>query len=301
MPPQFLVIGHIVQDLAPDERAAAPAWRLGGTASYAAFLAVRLGLDTAVLTAAAADLALEEALPGAEIVRIPSPRSTQIRNLYTTSGRVQYVPQRAATIERRSLPEDWRRAEIVLLGPVASEVDEALTACFSQTLLGISAQGWLRDIGPDGRVRPRPSLRWRAETVLRPARVLFVSDEDLSPSRRGRASLARWSRQVEVLSFTRGERGADICHRGAWRHVDAFPAEVVDPTGAGDIFAAAFLIRYRETGDPWEAARFAASAAAFIVECEGLANIPDRTMIEARLRAHPEIVARQGGALEPLL
>lgn len=289
MPPQFLVIGHIVQDLAPDERAAVPTWRLGGTASYAALLAIRLGLETAVLTAAAADLALEEALPGAEIVRIPSPRSTQIRNLYTAAGRVQYVPQRAATIERRSLPEDWRRAEIVLLGPVTSEVDEALAACFPGALLGVSAQGWLRDIAPDGRVRPRPPQRWRAESVLRPARVLFVSDEDLSPSAEG--SLARWSREVEVLSFTRGERGAEVCHRGAWRHIDAFPADVVDPTGAGDIFAAAFLIRYRETGDPWEAARFAASAAAFIVECEGPTNIPDRTMIEARLRAHPEIVA----------
>jgi sugar/nucleoside kinase (ribokinase family) len=292
MPPQFLVIGHIVQDLAPNERAAAPTWRLGGTASYAALLAIRLGLDTAVLTAAAADLALEDALPGADIVRIPSTHSTQIRNLYTAAGRVQYVPQRAATIDRRSLPADWRRPDIVLVGPVAGEVDEALTACFPQALVGISAQGWLRNIGLDGRVRPRPPQRWRAETVLGPAHVLFVSEEDISPSRRSRAFLARWSRQVEVLSFTQGERGAEVCHRGAWRHVDAFPAQVVDPTGAGDIFAAAFLIRYRETGDPWEAARFASGGAAFVVECEGLANIPDRTMIEARLRAHPDIVAR---------
>jgi len=292
IPPQFLVIGHIVQDLAPDERAAVPAWRLGGTVSYAALLATRLGLDTAVLTAAAADLALEEALPGAEIVRVPSPRSTQMRNLYTATGRLQYIPQRAPLIEPGSLPDDWRKAEIVLLGPVAGEVDDALAACFPQALLGVSAQGWLRDIGPDGRVRPLPPQRWRAETVLRPAHVLFVSDEDLPPPRRRRAVLMRWSRQVEVLAYTRAERGAEICHRGAWRHIDAFPAEAVDPTGTGDVFAAAFLIRYRETGDPWEAARFAAGAASLIVESEGLADTPDRTMIEARLRAHPEIAAR---------
>jgi len=291
MPPQFLVIGHIVQDLAPDERAAAPAWRLGGTASYAALLAPRLGLDTAVLTAAAADLALEEALPGAEIVRVPSPRSTQIRNLYTAEGRVQHIPQRASAIKPGSLPDDWRRAEIVLLGPVAGEVDDALAACFPQALLAVSAQGWLREIGPDGRVRPLPPQRWRAETVLRPAQVLFVSDEDLVPSS-AEAALARWSKQVEVLAYTRAERGAEICHRGTWRHIDAFPAEAVDPTGAGDVFAVAFLVRYREAGDPWEAARFAACAASFVVESGGPANTPDRTMIEARLRANPDIMVR---------
>jgi len=292
MPPQFLVIGHIVQDLAPDERAAAAAWRLGGTTSYAALLATRLGLDTAVLTAAAADLALEEALPGAEIVCVPSPESTQIRNVYTAGGRVQYIPQRAASIEPGSLPDDWRRAEIVLLGPMAGEVDEALAACFPEALLGISAQGWLREIGPDGRVRPLPPEGWEAETVLRPAHVLFVADEDFPPSRRRRAVLTRWSRQVDVLAYTRAERGAEICHRGTWRHIDAFPTEAVDPTGAGDVFATAFLVRYRETSDPWEAARFAAGAASFVVESDGPANTPDRTMIEARLRAHPNIMAK---------
>ena len=100
-----------------------------------------------------------------------------------------------------------------------------------------------------------------------------------------------WSRQVEVLAYTRGDRGAEICKRGTWRHIDAFPAETVDPTGAGDVFATAFLVRFRETSDPWEAARFAASAASFVVESDGLANIPDRAMIEGRLRANPDIMA----------
>ncbi len=291
MPPQFLVIGHIVQDLAPEEGGAASSWRLGGTASYAALLATRLGMDTAVLTAVGADMALEQALPGAEILRVPSPRSTQIRNLYTAAGRVQYITQRASAIKAASLPEDWRRADIVLLGPVTGEVDDALAARFPQALLGVCAQGWLREIGPDGRVRPLPPQRWRAETVLRPAHVLFVSDEDFPPSS-AEAVLTRWGRQVEVLAYTRAERGAEVCHRGAWRHIDAFPVEAVEPTGAGDVFAVAFLVRYRETGDPWEAARFATSAASFVVESDGLANTPDRTMIEARLRAHPDIIAK---------
>jgi len=291
MPPQFLVIGHTVQDLSPGQGDDAPAWRLGGTVSYAALLASRLGLSTAVLTAAAGDLPIEDALPGVEIVRAPSAHSTQIRNVYGPSGRVQHILQRAAPIRADSLPDAWRRAEIVLLGPVTREVDEALADCFPQALIGVSAQGWLRDIGPDNRVRPVPPERWQADRLLQPGRVLFVSDEDL-PKANVEAVLDGWSARVEALAFTRAERGAEVCHRGVWRRIGAFPAAAVDPTGAGDVFAAAFLIRYRESGDPWEATRFAACAASFIVESEGLANTPDRRMIEERLRAYPEIVAR---------
>ena len=289
MPPQFLVIGHTVQDLSPGQ--GAPEWRLGGTVSYAALLASRLGLNTAVLTAAAADLPIEEALPGVEIVRAPSAHSTQIRNVYGGDGRVQYILQQAAPIRADALPEAWREAEIVLLGPVTGEVDGALADRFPRALIGVSAQGWLRDIGPDNRVRPVPPELWQADQLLQPGRVLFVSDEDL-PKEGVKPVLDAWSARVKVLAFTRAERGAEVCHGGGWRHIEAFPAAAVDPTGAGDVFATAFLIRYRECGDPWEATRFATCAASFIVESEGLANTPDRAMIEARLHEHAEIVAR---------
>lgn len=292
MPPQFLVIGHAVQDiLPPPSPAEAAAWRLGGTASYAALLAGRLGLRTAVLTAAAPDLPLEDALPGIEIARAPSDCSTHFHNAYTAHGRVQKIPQRASAIDSSSLPADWRDTEIVLLGPVAGEVDDALAACFPRALIGVSAQGWLRQIDADDRVRPLPPERWQADALLQPAHVLFVSDEDI-PSAGARRVLEEWRGRVDTLAYTHGEGGADVYHHGAGRHIDAFPTQVVDLTGAGDVFATAFLIRYRETDDPWQASRFAACAASLIIESEGLDNTPDRTMIEARLRAHPEIVAR---------
>jgi 1D-myo-inositol 3-kinase len=298
--PEFLVIGHVVQDLTGDEGPSARGWRLGGTASYAASVATRLGLRAAVLTAAGPGLSLDEALPDVEVARVPSAGSTQIRNVYTTQGRVQYVPQRASPIDPRSLPDGWRDAGIVLLGPVAGEVDETLSGCFPKALIGVSAQGWLRDIGRDGRVRALPPDVWHDDAVLGPAHVLVVSDEDLPPAG-ARPVLERWSNGVDVLAYTRAGRGADVCFQGNWRHIDAFPAEVVDPTGAGDVFAAAFLIRYRETDDPWEATRFAECTASFVIESEGLTNIPDRAMIEARLEERPEIVAVEADFLDSLI
>ena len=291
IPPDFLVIGHVVQDLVPADP---QGWRLGGTASYASLLAARLGLRTAVLTAAGPDLSLANALPGVEVVMAAGEVSTQIRNVYRGDHRTQYIPRRATLIEKAALPEEWRQAAIVLLGPVAGEVDDGLAGCFPAAPVGVSAQGWLRQIGTaaaGGRVRPVHPDRWEAAPILRHAGALFVSDEDL-PQRETKAVLADWSRQVETVAFTHGERGADICQRGVWRHVDAFPARSVDPTGAGDIFAAAFLIRRHEGVDVWESACFAACAASFVVEGEGTAAIPNRGQIEGRLREHPEIVCR---------
>ena len=67
----------------------------------------------------------------------------------------------------------------------------------------------------------------------------------------------------------------------------------VDPTGAGDVFAAAYLIRYHETGDPYEAAQFANLVASFSVEAPGTEGIPTRDEVltylslKRRRIAHP--------------
>ena len=96
MRPQFLVIGHIVQDLISDSDPAS--WRLGGAASFASTMARNLGLRTAVLTSASSDLPLAELLAGIDFEVVPSRRSTQMRNVYDEGPRRQFVPQRAAPL-----------------------------------------------------------------------------------------------------------------------------------------------------------------------------------------------------------
>lgn len=287
--PDFLVVGHVVQDLIGD--GGPEGWRLGGAVSYASTVAAKLGLRAAILTAAGPDLKIEHLLPGVQVARVASEQTTAIRNIYERSRRRQYLPRRAATLSAEHLPPGWRRTPVVLLGPVAGEVDASLAARFPDSLLGIGAQGWLREAGPDDGVRPVPPARWDAEPVLRHAKALFLSDEDVLPDEAPPA-LKKWSSMVEIVAFTRGEGGADIAVRGEWRHIEAFPARAVDLTGAGDVFAAAFLLTLHETADPWRAASVASAAASFVVEEPGIAGIPDREQIEARLRAHPEVVAR---------
>jgi sugar/nucleoside kinase (ribokinase family) len=286
--PDFVVCGHAVQDLLDG---AEDGWRLGGAVAYASLLATKLGLKAAVLTAAGPEMEFERLLPGIDVVVVASEKSTQMRNVYEGGRRRQEMPQRAAQIAEDSIPEAWLSAPIVLLGPVAGEVDDALAACWSGSLVGAGAQGWLRETGADTRVHAKAPESWRAEGILRHVDALFLSDEDV-PADAAKAALARWSSMVETVAFTRGDAGADVSHKGAWRHIDAFPAAPLDRTGAGDVFASAFLVRMRETGDAWEATRFASCAASFVVEGEGVTSVPDREMIEERMSAHPEVLAK---------
>ncbi len=55
---------------------------------------------------------------------------------------------------------------------------------------------------------------------------------------------------------------------------------VIDPTGAGDVFATAFFIRWAETGDPGQAAVFANVTASMALQLPGPGAVPSRVEVE---------------------
>lgn len=229
-------------------------------------------------------------MSGIDVRRVESDETTQIRNVYTPEGRKQWVPRRASRITARDLPDEWREPSVVLLGPVAGEVDADIANAFRGSLIGVGVQGWLREIGPADEVSPIAPDQWDSGLLLAVADALFVSEKDL-PAEDVQRTVADWSRKVPIVALTRGDGGAEVWHRGERRHIGAFPANAIDATGAGDIFASAFLIRYHETSDPWDAARFASAAASCVIEAEGVVDVPNRQRIEERLLSHPDIAA----------
>jgi 1D-myo-inositol 3-kinase len=277
MLPDFVIVGNIAWDRVPAGR------RPGGTAVYAAAVACGLGRRVGLVTAAPTD-AITALPPGVAVVRHPAATCTTFANVYTPAGRVQYLRDAGTPIPAALLPAAWTAARIVVLGPVYHEVDAA-TATRCAGIVGVCAQGYLRAVDADGRVRPLPPSRWQADLVLRHARALFVSEEDLA----GAKVPATWTATVPLVVVTAGRRGARLHHAGTWTHIPAFPAREVDPTGAGDAFAAAFLVALDEGAEPVEAARFAAAVAALVVEGEGPV-IPRRADALRRMAARPEAV-----------
>ena len=271
--PDYVVVGHVTRDLD-----AQGGWRAGGTATYAALTAARLGVRVGVLTAAVPGTIGLEGQDGIEVSLCSSPESTTFENFYLDGHREQYVRAVATPLVPEQLPAAWRQAPVVHLGPIAQEVDIRFLEAFDEALVGVTPQGWLRAWDADGRVR----AVWFAheERLLQRADAIILSLEDLGGDR---GWLERLASVAPLLVETRGREGAVIFQRGLATHVPAFWAQEVDPTGAGDVFAAAFLLRYRECRDPVDAARFANCVASFVVEAPGATNLPTRPQVSRRL------------------
>jgi sugar/nucleoside kinase (ribokinase family) len=129
-------------------------------------------------------------------------------------------------------------------------------------------------------------VRYEGAPFWRGADAMFVSDEDLVG---GPDDTAAWIRDVPIVVMTESYRGAQVCAGGRWRRIGPFPADEVDPTGAGDTLATAFLIRFRETGDLGESVRFGAAAASLSIAGAGADSMASREEIEAHMRRYPEV------------
>src|SRR5262245_30461473 len=273
MRPDYLLLGHFTRDVLPDGTSTP-----GGTALYAAITACRLGQHVAVVSAAAE---LPPDWPEAIAVAThASPTPPTFENRYGPEGRSQILHETSAPIKLADVPEEWRSAPIVHLGPVLGETPEELAYAFPDAFLGVTPQGWMREWGPalPSLVTYRP---WHpSQHLLRRIDALVLSIEDVH----GDESLVdSYAQNCRLVALTRGARGLTLFVGRKPHDVAAFRASERDPTGAGDVFAASLFGRLHETGDPHEAARFAAWSAAASVEGPGASRIPNRAQIEERL------------------
>jgi sulfofructose kinase len=89
-----------------------------------------------------------------------------------------------------------------------------------------------------------------------------------------------------AVCATRGPRGAMLLHGDELYECPAFPVDVVDTTGAGDVFRGAFIYALLGGRGPADVLRFAAAAAAVSCTREGaIGGVPTLAEVEAVLGA----------------
>jgi len=167
-------------------------------------------------------------------------------------------------------------------------VDPSFAQAFPHALVAAAPQGWLRRWDAQGAVSPGPLDV--ALQLLPDIRVLILSRDDLlapnvgpEQKEQANATIAVWATQVPLIAVTRGSDGADLYVGGA--PAESFPgvtAREIDPTGAGDVFAAAFLCWLDRTGEARAAVEFANHIAACSVECVGVESATTIAQLIAR-------------------
>jgi len=277
---QFLSIGHFTHDIVGSELI------LGGAAAYSSTTARKLGFNAGVVTAVGRNFLHYDKLCDVSLAVIGEMDkssweypTTTFENIYENGVRRQFIRGVSAIIYADHVPAKWCSTGIVYLCPVANEVDPSVVHKFPDSIIGASPQGWMRKWNSDGRVFPR---KWdEAPKVLPYIDALIMSEEDISPFP---DIVEEYADMVRILVLTRGERGSTLYCDGKVTDFPAFKVNVVDPTGAGDVFATAFLVKLKESQDPYTASVFANCTASFTVEKRGTEGIPNLRQVQSRLR-----------------
>lgn len=267
-------MGHLTEDRTPGGP------RLGGAAAFAGLVAHRFGVPAAILTAVDAAFPYLDALAGIAVNRVRSRDRTRFRNRYRSDGsREQTILSRAAVIPesgiRRAVTE-LPPGSAVLYAPVADELGgrDALPRPRGRgALAGAAPQGLIRRWDAAGRV----STHWSALALGRLAGLDFLSLSETEFPEGG-------GLDAPLVAVTRGRHGA-VLRRSRFPAVEIppSPGAEVDPTGAGDVFAAALFIGLWSAMPAERAARLAAAAAAISIESPGTEGIPTLEEANARL------------------
>lgn len=269
---ELVAVGHVTVDRAEGGS------RLGGAAAYASLAAARLGVSAAVVTSLAPDFPFFDELREVELHYRESLRTTEFENRYLEGERSQRVLGFADSLREKDLAVlsgRLRDDAAVLYGPVVHELDLPLARLAPQGLCGVAPQGFFRDWDEEGRVSKRD---WTdGSSALAGADVVVLSESDVDVPEALAESFAG-----RAFVVTQGRRGCRLYASGDVYDFPAVPARQVDPTGAGDVFAAALLVALREGQTLPRALGFASAAAAIAVEGEGTRTLPSRAEVERR-------------------
>lgn len=230
------------------------------------------------------DFACDDALAHLDHTIRRSGKTTTFANYYPPNQpRVQLLEAQAPEITSDMAPTDWLDADLVHLAPVLQEIDLlAWKEAVGDGLLAINIQGWIKVAGPE--VDPGLLEQTQARGVRGPAHrvvqqpwtvtvddlqgidVACLSEEDIIDQP---GLLDKLIYAVPIVAFTLGEKGSRIYVDEEPTEVGIYETEVVDPTGAGDVFAATFTHMLAVGKEPVEAARYASAASSIVVEDVG--------------------------------
>ena len=277
--PDLLIIGPITKDhLLLDEDYIS----LGGTTTYGASLAKKLNYQPAIVTSMKHEDLQPNSLSGIPIHIAQSTTTTSFVNIYNSEGvRKQKLSEIAKKITPSDIPQQWTQSPTVIIGPLANEVDYSCARIFSNSIVVVTIQGWLRQWDNDGMISS--PKEWNGMEVLPYVDVAIVSESDFESIE----NFKHWKKIVKILIVTKGENGATVFHSNKIIDIPAWKVDEADPTGAGDVFAAAFSLTYSKSLNVEYAARFASCAASFSVEGIGFESMPSKKQVECRMKQHP--------------
>ena len=236
--------------------------KVGGAATYAGLTYRRHDLATCIVcNVALAEEAILDVLlrEGIQVCNGRTAHTTRFVNRVRADGRTQWAPSLAAPIRWHQIASVAEGVDGIHLGPLHPEdidTQAYLRLAASPKLVALDVQGLVRRV-VHGRVVPGASEHLPA--ALQAADIVKADQAELEVilAACGQGIGALMDRfDIAEWIVTRGRRGGHIHVRGGgccpYEAAPAVPE--VDPTGAGDVFLAAYVVARCHQGQPVAAA-----------------------------------------------
>jgi len=294
--PKLTIVGHIAIDKIITDGGVRI--QLGGPPTYTAATARLLGLGIDAITKIGGDLP-EELKTQLETLGL---KPIVVEGAETTRFILDYRGgERRLSVEAIcDAIEPWEiggLGDAVMLSPIIGEVhrETALKLRRAETL-ALDPQGYLRALNPDGSVELRPWLDLELlssidiyKSTMRELRLITGVEEPLRALRRLNEL------GVGEAIATLGDEGAILSLGDEAYWIPAYRVEAVDPTGAGDVYLAAYLSERLRGGEPTWCGAIASATASLIVETVGASFKASREELQGRAYEIYEGVKRLPG------
>ncbi len=278
---------------------------LGGSPAYAGLSAAKLGASVGIVSVVGKDFP-DEYLHFLDSKNIDI-RGANRRGEYSTrffhrctrnEERFSKLITKADKITKKNVPETYFKAKSFLISPVMHEISPDFISWLRETvgkgpLIGVDPQGFLRMIKPDGTIYLECGTNF--DGIMCYADILSPSEEEAfaiaNMKRNNLDALINFFKKKEkgIFLITRGSKGSIVIDikegkKTVFKIPPCKPKKVIDTTGAGDAFLAAFIVKHLWSEDVLQSARFASAATSFLIEEKSASGFGSLDQVEARVK-----------------
>jgi sugar/nucleoside kinase (ribokinase family) len=296
----FVAVGHIMKEtIRFPEKEIGPV--LGSPAAYSAVAGRLLGGRTGIVSVVGRDMPssllrpLRQAhvdLRGVAFRDCPT-RTTILT--YDKAGNKEVTYEKVASdISPEYVPDEYFGASAFFVCPMDFEVPQSTVEALRRTTSSLL----MTDLGGYGGSVSTCHLGEAIEDMTRSVAriaasfdIVKASGEDCRHIFLGSISadaalsrLLEWGPHIAILTL--GQDGSLVGTRRGRSRIPPFATTVVDTTGAGDVYAAAFLVEYLRTKEPFRSALYASAASSVVIEGTGgvdVSRMPTDEKVRGRL------------------
>lgn len=194
----------------------------------------------------------------------------------------------AGKIHESDIPPDFFESDAVLIGPLIQEIppDTLRYLATNSSLNLLDPQGLLRKIDRNKAIEN--IVIQNVKSILQDIDILKLTSEEafLMANSKSTEDVPKILSEMgpKIIAITFAEKGSIIYEDGELVvRIPAYPVNAIDPTGAGDVYAAGFIFEYLKTKDLIKSGFFASAAASFMVENMGIDYEINEYLIRQRI------------------